>query len=188
MPILDVALSYLQRPEHVLSLADLSTGEEVEMQFNPAEMNMGIAVTWARLHPVGLSHERLQYDHTENSKFTFQLVFDELIFRSDTRSASKGLAALDVQNFLLSLCYSKRGAATVNDGEIKRTLFVWPNFIALTAVITSLKFKWSRFNLLGQPTFFTVDVAIEEIRDERLFSEDVRKSGLQRSSKKSEGV
>ena len=60
-------------------------------------------------------------------------------------------------------------------------LFIWPRFISLTCVITALSFKYSRFRLDGTPVQFTAKVAFEEIRDVRLYSEDVLRDGTQRS-------
>jgi len=48
-------------------------------------------------------------------------------------------------------------------------------------VITSLTFKYSRFNLAGTPIQFTAKLGLEEIRDVRLLSEDVLASSTQRS-------
>ena len=48
-------------------------------------------------------------------------------------------------------------------------------------MITSLTFKYSRFNLAGTPIQFTAKLGLEEIRDVRLLSEDVLANGTQRS-------
>jgi hypothetical protein len=175
------SLSYLQRPVKRMSITDLRTDKELEMQFNPAEMNESLSVNWARLHSPGLSHERLQYGNTDNMKWSFQLIYDELAF-TGTKQGGTALASADARNFLMSLCYPRRGSPSVNDGAAPRVLFVWPNFISVDGVITALKFKHSRFNLNGQPTYFTVDVALEEMRDTRLFADDVAAIGTQRAS------
>ena len=174
-----------QRPTQRMSITDLTTLEEVEMQFNPSELTETVRIDWARLRIPGLSHERLQFNHTENYKATFRLIFDALTENSSGISIRRGNDAarnLDTRNFLMSLCYPKQGAATVSDGEAPRVLLVWPNLISLTAKIDELKFHHSRFALDGTPTFFEVDITLEEIRDTRLTSEDVRASGTQRSS------
>lgn len=163
----------LQAPPKMY-LQDLKTLETVEMQFNPEKLEETIAVEWARLKPLGLSHEVLQYDHTGNHKVAFELIFDAL--------AAGGTDRMNVaRRFLLSLCYSKKGAQTVSDGEATRVLFVWPGFMSLTSVITSLKFTHTRFNVAAAPTLSACSVALEEIRDVRLFSEDVREMGTQRT-------
>ena len=53
--------------------------------------------------------------------------------------------------------------------------------MSLTCVVTALSFKYGRFNLDGTPVQFTAKVALEEVRDVRLLSEDVLQDGTQRS-------
>ncbi len=160
-----------------MSIRDLNTGELLEAQFNPTNLDESITVDWARLKPPGLSHEVLQYDHTENYKpGPLELVFDAL---GEGWSVDR---IGEARKFLLSVCYSKSGAQSVREGEATRVLLFWPNLMSLTCVLTSLKIKHSRFNLAGQPTYFVATVALEEIRDARLFSEDVRNSGTVRSA------
>jgi hypothetical protein len=124
----------------------------------------------------GSSHEKLHYDHTENHKVTFELTYDALTGDGAVDDN------LDARKFLMSLCYAKRGARTVREGAPSRILFVWPEMISITAVISELKFKHQRFNAEGKSTFFKVDVSLEEIRDLRLTSEEVRQNGTQRVS------
>ncbi len=169
----DIGSGFLATPM-VMYLSDLKTLETMQAQFNPAEFTESVKVVWARLSPPGLSHERLHYDHTENYKASFELTYDALVQTGDVDDN------LDARKFLMSLCYARRGARTVSDGAPPRVLFVWPEMVSITAVITDLKFKNTRFNRVGSATFFKVDVSLEEIRDERLFSEDVRRNGTQR--------
>ncbi len=165
-----------QKPSR-MTIRDLNTSEIQEVQFNPTDLEEAISVEWARLKVPGLSHEVLQYDHTGNLKIgPIALVFDAL-------GEGWSVARLDdMRRFLHSLCYSKKGAQSVREGEATRVLLFWPNFMSLTCVLTSLKIKHARFNLIAQPTYFTATVALEEIRDVRLFSEDVRTSGTVRSA------
>jgi len=170
----DIPSSYLAIPAR-MHLSDLKTLETMNAQFNPAEFDEIVKVRWARLPSPGLSHERLHYDQTENHKITFELIFDAM--EGGTVEGN-----LDARNFLLSLCYAKAGARTVSDGEPTRVLFVWPGMVSLTAVIGEVKIKHTRFNKEGRSTFFKADISLEEIRDERLTSEEVRQTGTQRRS------
>ena len=176
----DISLSFLTKPNRMY-ITDLTTLETMEAQFNPAEFDEVLKVRWARFNSPGLSHERLHYDQTENHKVSFELTYDAL-------AGATVDGNLDARNFLLSLCYPKAGARTVNDGEPTRVLFVWPNMISISAVIGELKFKHSRFNKQGKSTFFKVDVQLEELRDTRLTSEDVRQTGVRRRSDNPEEV
>lgn len=158
-----------------MSIANVSSGESIEAQFNPTELEEALEVNWARQTVPGLSHQPLQFVNTGNLKFTLELQFEA---QSATTDVDRNLQA---RRFLQSLCYPRRGAANVIGGGPPRVLFVWPTFVSLTCVIASLSFKYSRFNLAGTPTQFSAKLALEEIRDVRLLSEDVLANGTQRS-------
>lgn len=165
----------LQQRAPRMYLQDLKTLEIMEAQFNPAKLDEVIAVAWNDLVIPGLSHARKQYSHTKNHAITFELIFDSL-------AAGNVVDLDDARKFLISICYSKKGAQNVQDGEATRVLFVWPNLFSLTCVVTNLKMSHTAFNLQGRPIYMTATIAIEEIRDARLFSEDVRNDGTQRTS------
>jgi hypothetical protein len=158
-----------------MSIANVSSGESIEAQFNPTELEEALEVNWARQTVPGLSHQPLQFVNTGNVKFTLELQFEA---QDPTTDIDRILGA---RRFLQSLCYPRRGAADVVGGGPPRALFVWPTFVSLTCVIASLSFKYSRFNLAGTPIHFTAKVAFEEIRDMRLLSEEVLANGTQRS-------
>lgn len=158
-----------------MSFTNVSTTESFEAQFNPAELGEKIAVNYARLAVMGLSHEPLQYQRTGNHTFDF-----ELALRVYDDNGNRRVTIVDQRRFLLSLCYPRRGATNVIGGAPPRVLFVWPNLASLTSVIASLDFKHTLFGRDGTPYHSQVKVGLEEIRDFRLFSEDVRKTGTQR--------
>ncbi len=154
---------------------DLITLEKIEAQFNPTTLERVIAVEWARLTIPGLSHRPLQYNFTDNSKTVIELVYD---------AQSPGCTVpqlLHVANFMESICYTKRGAQNVAGGQPSRVLIKWPNVLSLTCVVSNVRVKYERFNKEATPTYSRITVALEEIRDTRLFSEDVLASGGQRS-------
>src|SRR4051794_18296147 len=92
-----------QRPAR-MSLANLSTGESIDAQFNPSDLEESLEVNWARLVVPGLSHQPLQYVHTGNDKFTPELYFDAHDPTTDLERIQH------VRRFLQSLCYPRRGA------------------------------------------------------------------------------
>lgn len=165
----------LQQRSPKMYLQDLKTLEIMEAQFNPAKLDEVIAIAWNDLVIPGLSHARKQYSHTKNHAISFELIFDSL-------AAGNVIDLDDARKFLISICYSKKGAQNVQDGEATRVLFVWPNLFSLTCVVTNLKMSHTAFNLQGRPIYTTATLALEEIRDARLFSEDVRNDGTQRTS------
>ncbi len=163
-----------ERPAR-MSIANVATGESVEAQFNPSEFEEALEVNWTRQTVPGLSHQPLQFVNTGNVKFTLELNFEVQDPSTDLDTIHQG------RRFLQSLCYPRRGAEDVVGGGPPRGLFVWPNVISLTCVVTALSFKYGRFNLEGTPVQFTAKVTLEEIRDVRLLSEDVLADGSQRS-------
>jgi len=163
-----------QRPAR-MSIANTSTGDVVDAQFNPAEFEEALEVNWARQTVPGLSHQPLQFVNTGNVKFTLELHFE-------VHDPSADIDQIHfARRFLQSLCYPRRGAEDVIGGGPPRALFIWPNVASLTCVVTGLSFKYGRFNLEGTPIQFTAKVTLEEIRDVRLLSEDVLAGGSQRS-------
>lgn len=165
-----------------MSIANVSTGDSIDAQFNPTEFEEALEVNWARQTVPGLSHQPLQFVHTGNAKFTLELNFEAQDPTTDLDEIHRS------RRFLQSLCYPRRGASDVIGGGPPRALFVWPNVVSLTCVVTALSFKYGRFNLDGTPVQFTAKVMLEEIRDVRLLSEDVLQDGTQRSGTATEGA
>ena len=168
-----------QRPPR-LTLANIVTGDSIEAQFNPTGFEESIEVGWAHLKVPGLSHERLHFVNTENLKLSLELTFDAL------DPASSLDAVLKARRFLMSLCYPVAGE-DVPSTSPPRVLVVWPSVVSLTCVVGSLSFKYNRFNLQGTPVQFTAKLALEEIRDVRLTSDEVLAEGSQRPAAAPEG-
>jgi hypothetical protein len=170
-----VALEVAGQAPARMSIANVSSGDSIEAQFNPTEFEEALEVNWARQTVPGLSHQPLQFVNTGNTKFTLELNFE-------AQDPTTELAQIHhARRFLQSMCYPRRGAGDVTGGGPPRALFVWPNVVSLTCVVNALSFKYSRFNLDGTPVQFTAKLTLEEIRDVRLVSEDVLASGTQRS-------
>jgi len=171
-----------------MSLMNLNTAVSVEAQFNPTELDEDLEVHWNRLAVLGLSHMPLQYQQTGNQTFSFELAFRAF----DDRGNRLG----DIhyaRRFLLSLCYSSRNSpATIVGGSPPRVLFVWPSslaqgFVSLTCVISKLHGKHTLFNRKGDPVHFGFKVDVEEVRDFRIYSEDVLSMGTARSGQVAPG-
>ncbi len=145
-------------------------------QFNPTEFTEKLGVNWARKIVVGQSHEVLHYVNTTNNGFTFDLFFD-----ADTQDqADRNLVA---RKFLQAVCFPRRINAGLNlAGAPPRLLFIWPQMISLTAVMLNVEFRYQRFSATGVPIEFVASVSIEEVRDFRLFVEDVLNDGTIRGS------
>lgn len=164
-------------------ITNLETGDDMNAQFNPEKLNEKIKVNWSKLSVLGLSHMPKQYQQTDNWTCTFELKF----WAWD----SKGNRLNDIKQKrrqLMSYCYSSRAAPrTVSGGAPPRLNFFWPNLIDLTCTLESLEFNHVRFNRKGDPIESVAIVTLEEIRDVRLYSEDVRATGTIRSGTLSPG-
>ena len=163
------------RPPRI-TLHNIGSGETVEMPFFPSTLTERIVVSYSRQKVVGMSHTILQYANTEN----YTLPGLSFFFRATT---PEELAAnLSARNFLMSLCVAREGARAVRDGGPPRILFIWPQMISLTTKITNLQLQHTKFNVRGASTIYSAKFDLEEIRDARLTSEQVRTFGTIRDS------
>jgi hypothetical protein len=170
-------------------IANLRTGEHVEMPFTPPELTEDIAVEYARQQVVGMSHTILNYANTANHSFKglefgFVGTANEAgaPFSALARPVDRLAEALDTRRFLMSLCYPSATAQGVRDGGPPRVLFSWPAFVSMTCILANLSITHHKFDVFGRPTHFTARVDLEEIRDVRLTSETVRQVGTLRSN------
>lgn len=165
-----------QRPDR-MSIANLATAESVELQYNPTELEETIGAVYNRQTVLGMSHQILQFSHTENLSISFDLAFDALT-NAESFDADD---CLNARRFIHALCYPRAGAALVADGAPPRALFVWPHLYTLTCVITKARFRFTRFFGTGKPSAFKCSLSIEEIRDFRVTSEELMADGTQRA-------
>jgi hypothetical protein len=160
-----------------MSIVNTVTTEAMEVPFNPTEFEEIVEANYARLTVPGLGYEPLQFIGTKNTKYNLDLYCDGLT----------GLAAEEVngihqfRRFLMALCYPQRSATSVAGGGAPRALFIWPNVVRLTCVITQITFRHTRFNLEGKTVLYTARVALEEIRDFVIHMEDVLNLGTERT-------
>jgi len=162
-----MALSQRQDPSRV-TLTNLNTNETMRAQFNPERLEEDIAATWNKLVVPGYSHQPLQFIHTGNESFDVELFWrgtssDELEkMRQDRR-------------FLKSLEFPRGRAETVAGGAAPRVLFVWPRMLSIVCVVRRVRFVHEEFNRYGQARVSRATVQLEEIRDTRLTSREVRR-------------
>lgn len=168
-----------------MQFANLNNGDVMAPQFNPKEIEEELRVNYNDLDLLGMSHKPSQYKNTDNHRFKFQLRFDALSIRESQGSLGIPINGVNINNarrYLLSLCYSPRGAQDILGGAPPRILFFWPQLVSLEATIRSLKFKHTHFSSqTGGTGQFDCDVELHEIRDVRMTSEDVFANGTIRS-------
>jgi hypothetical protein len=159
---------YARRPPKV-ELVNLDTLESVQCQFNPASLERSITINYSRITVPGLSHQILQYSSTSNFKLPgLQFRFEQVLDRAYSLSNFVG--------FMHSFTASPLGTSGVVSTRPPRILFVWPHFITMEAVVLSIKEKYDMFFTDGTPRSLVVTLDFEEIRDFRLYSEDLRSS------------
>jgi len=163
-----------QQPSKV-TFTKYESGDQLVVQWNPSELKEGVTASWGRLKTMGMSHTQPQFGNTENHSVSFDLAFSAY---DDRGNQINNMAR--ARRFLLSCCYPKRGAQTIAGGAPERIIFVWPKLISFTTLIESVEFTHQSFALDGQPTRTTAALKIEEIRDVRLYAEDVFSSGTLR--------
>lgn len=160
-----------------MSFTNLATGETWEAPLNPTELDEALKANWEELAVLGLSHKVQQYTGTDPHGFAFTI-------RCDAYAGGQNrlVENLAFRRFLISLFYSRRGSQDVIGGAPPRFLFIWPSFITLTCNIHSANIKHRLFTDAGQPRLFDAEISIKEIRDVRLYSEDVISEGTLRSN------
>ena len=151
-----------------MSLTNLLTSETLTAQFNPQKLDESLDINYARQTIPGMSHQVIQYVNTNNVKWEgvelFFIADDPLGFNTLHRA----------RTFIHSLLLPPGGAESVVGGAPPRVLFVWPHVLAVSAVITSAKFSHEMFKSDGRTRIMRVFLTLEEIRDVRITSEDMR--------------
>lgn len=159
----------------------------LQAHFNPKEVEETIKVHWNEITIPGMSHQRLQYHFTENVPFKFDLHFDglqALDTKPGTLRGTGGPSGIQqAKNFLQSLCYPRAGAQSVLDGAPPHVLFLWPNFMEVTCVVSEQKWTNSLFCSDGTPRRFTCSMHLKEVRTTRLSSQQVLRNGNRRWDK-----
>lgn len=161
-----------------MQLVNLVTTKVMEAQFNPEEFTEQLGAVYAKLTVPGLSHQVKQFIHTEDVAIEFELYYHSNTSGSQVEQQKRILAA---RTFLYAAVHPW-SSSTIKKGGPPRVLFVWPNFISLTCVITKLRFRYTRFNLQGAPVAYRAAVGIEEIRDVHVTMEEILANGTQRSA------
>lgn len=161
-----------------MSIANLQTGESLDVLFNPTELAKSFNVKWNRLEVPGLPHEVLQYKGTSNLRVPLQL-----IAHAFTQRPSAAATIDEFEKFIMSLGYPSENAQSVASGAPPRCLVIWPGVLVFTAqLVDEVKFTHTQFASRGGSLRYAANVTFEEVRDSRLTSEDVRFFGTLRLS------
>lgn len=74
------------------ALANVESGEVMRFQFNPPELVEDLSVNWARLNPVGLSHQILHYINTNNHRLPIEIYMSDVVANLQRATAAPVLA------------------------------------------------------------------------------------------------
>jgi Contractile injection system tube protein len=163
----------IQEPER-MSLGNLDTGDTLEVQYNPVSLKESFEPVYNRLKIVGMSHELLQYANSTNFLVEFDLHFDAVTrYRGGTYDVSAA------RKFLMSLGLSPRSSSNglLSNGQPSSVLLLWPNLYSMTCKLTAYSSDLTTFAQDGSLLRFTSHIKIEEVRDVRLFADDVLVQG-----------
>ncbi|WP_428263675.1 peptidoglycan-binding protein [Haliangium sp.] len=159
-------------------MCNLRTGESMPLLLNPTELREQVRVNYSRLQVPGLSHEVLQFQSTGNTSLPVEFYVDKFFAR--TVSVEQDPDILDFKRFLQALTVPSGGAQDIAAGGPPRALFVWPGLVSVTCVVTSLEFRYELFGVGGEVLVYRAQATLEEIRDLRVTSEELRTLGSER--------
>jgi Contractile injection system tube protein len=161
------------RPERV-SITNIETGDVLEVQFNPDEVNEKVGAAYNDLAILGLSHKPDQFQNTENLAINIDLPFDALCVDGGVETIGRA------RKFLHHLAYPVDGQ-DVRTGGTPRAMFLWPGLYAITGRLRSVDITMKRFNRDMALTYFVAKVALTESRTSRITSAEVLDFGTVRS-------
>lgn len=161
------------RPERV-SLTNIETGDVLEVQFNPDELNEKVAAAYNDLAILGLSHKPDQFQSTENLVLSFDLVFDALAVDGGVDTIARA------RRFLHHLCYPVDGQ-DVRTGGTPRVMFLWPRLFAITGRLRSVDITMKRWNSDMALVYYVAKLNLTESRSVRITSAEVLDFGTVRS-------
>jgi hypothetical protein len=158
-----------------MSITNLETGETLQVQHNPTELEVAMEAVYNRVSGPGASFQEMQFTNTGNLNIpTVDLPFDGRAANSPDLDS--------VQGFALSLHAPPDEPLGVKNGSPPRVLFRWPGWIALEMRGLKITIKARRFSADGPPTYINLKLNFEEARITRLGTESVRRSVLRRSA------
>ena len=156
------------------SLANVTTGESIECMFNPAQLTEKVQVGYNRLAVPGLSHQVLQYAGTGNRRFEGVEFYLDRFFASEDPQAPD---ILEFRSFIRALTVPSEAAQTVLSTAPPRVLVLWPGVLSVEAVVTDAEFQFRQFGVDGQVLVYAALLSFEEVLDQRVTSEQLRRGG-----------
>ncbi len=175
----DRALEFLESGPPKASFFNLSSGEIKDFFFNPTtlEQNMGTA-NYDRVSYPGLPHQRLAYQGNTNPTVALEIYVDKIFL---DQANQRSIDVVDFKKYLQALMLPVEGDGLTVGSAPPRVIFAWPNVVHFTAVARSLVFQNRTFSQeTAEVLIYTATLTLEEVRDVRLSSEEVRQGGMNR--------
>jgi hypothetical protein len=171
-------------------LINQATNEPRVFFFNPLSVTSNVTVNWDKHVSIGASYERLHYRNTSNATFNLELIVNRMVLAKRFRDKGKISREIfpiirnefdDYRKYLLSLCYPRGRPNDPIRRSPPRVLFLWPRFLAIEAVVSGqLSFVDEQFAQNAEPIHFRATLPLEEVRDFRLTSAQIRREGFRR--------
>lgn len=168
---------------HLRSLLPLSGKiRAYAFPMNPTKFTEAIRVAWRKQQIYGGSHPNMHYVSTD----AHQLPAVEFFVSKQHMETERGRSItysefLEFKRFVQALTVPARGEGEATSGAPPRVLFEWPWVISMTCIVENLEVTYTKFNFSGAPINYTVKVSFSEIRDVRVFSDEIMEQGSMRA-------
>jgi len=163
-------------------LKNLHSGESFVFPMNPTTLRERIQVRYQEQNIIGMSHPNMQYLGTGATKLPgVQFYYDaRRVAQELGRDTISPRERLNFWRFVQALTVPGFGADDINSGQTPRVLFVWPQVMSLTCVVQDAGCEYREFDMGGAVLVYVVSVSFAEIRDLRMYSEELRIFGSDR--------
>ena len=153
-----------------LAIYNLATSASIKVQYNPRRLGRKLKAAYSFAAPPGMSHQREQYEHTDNGRHTFDLLWNA------TTPAELAILRQQVR-FIQSLFYPFKAG----NGSPPRVLLSAGDELGLVVRIEDLDEGKEWFNAQMQARYVVHKLTFFESRDGRLWGDDVLRDGDVRS-------
>jgi nucleoid-associated protein YgaU len=144
------------------SLKNLISNDSVEFQFNPTEYAIARAVNWKAANQKGANVPRQEFEGGQPAKLTLKLFFDTTDTGSDVRNITNKL-------WKMSMVDDRTKNSRTKKGHPPHCLFTWGSVWSFEAVVVNINQNFTMFLEDGTPVRTTVDLTLNQIKDQREF-------------------
>jgi hypothetical protein len=153
-------------------LVNVTTGESLECLFNPTQLTEKLQVNWNRQVVPGLSHQVLQFQSTSNRQLTGVEFYLDRFFATEQPGEPN---ILEFRAFLRALTAPPANTTGGLPTAPPRVLLIWPNVVTIECVVASVDFQYRQLAVDSTLLAYTASVTFEEVLDQRVTSEDLRR-------------